>query len=401
MDCLVLKNPLRFLVDEALFIHPTIKNLESKVPSEKHILFSVAGKSPAIITETLFGLLESKGVTGGEVHLLTTSFGKRSMQVLLGKEGKIAAFNRLYQTSWEIRPEWIETLVDPNNAQPLADLRTSIDNENAANGIVERVRYWTQQPNRILHASIAGGRKTMGIYLTQAMSWFARPEDNLSHVLVSEQFETNRHFYFPLKNEPSHQGIIDFATLPFVRMYGLLPPLLKKEQSYSERVKLSEIYLKDISNKNGILRLDLNHHTLSIDGYEWVQFQPLSTGLYLFLLEHANQSKQQSRFYFKQAFDYRDKLLKCLSRADLNHSKSGLSSLIYLGKKEWPSYWIELGGRNHIEARKTELDNSFGKLNNDLKAIGDVSFQVFRGKERGEGSSRWVNIAANRIQIVE
>jgi len=60
-----------------------------------------------------------------------------------------------------------------------------------------------------------------------------------------------------------------------------------------------------------------------------------------------------------------------------------------------------LGGRNHIEARKTELDNSFGKLNNDLKAIGDVSFQVFRGKERGEGSSRWVNIAANRIQIVE
>jgi CRISPR-associated protein (TIGR02584 family) len=139
--------------------------------TKKHILFSVAGMSPAIITETLFGLWESK-VTGGEIHLLTTSHGKTSMQVLLSEKGQIAAFNRMYKTSWEIRSAWIETLRDPHSNQPLKDLRSFADNENAANAIVERVHHWTQQANIVLHASIADGRKTMGIYLYYTPSQF-------------------------------------------------------------------------------------------------------------------------------------------------------------------------------------------------------------------------------------
>ncbi len=133
------------------------------MPSKKHVLFSVAGRSPAIITETLFGLLDTQGIKSGEIHLLTTSFGKDSMQVILGRTRKVAAFNAQYQTQWQIRSNWIETLTNPHTSQPLADLRTSNDNENAANDIVERVRHWTQQKNVVLHASIAGGRKTMGI----------------------------------------------------------------------------------------------------------------------------------------------------------------------------------------------------------------------------------------------
>lgn len=369
------------------------------MPTKKHILFSVAGRTPAIITETLYGLLKTQNVTSGEIHLLTTSFGKTSMQILL--QGKIAAFNQHYQTTWEIRPEWIETLLDPHNAQPLKDLRTSIDNENAANTIVERIRDWTQKPQIELHASIAGGRKTMGIYLTQAMSWFARPADDLSHVLVSEQFETDRNFYYPLKNEPSHQNIIDFATLPFVRMHGLLPPLLKKEQNYSKLVKLSEIYLKDISNQTGQITLDINKRTLSIDGYELAQLQPLSAGLYLFLLENANLAKQQNRFYFKQAFEYRDKIINSLTRIGLNNSKTGISSLVCLNKKEWPSYWTKKGERDQIEARKNDLDNAFGKLHTDLKEIGQASYQIFKGRQKTKGPCRWVEIAPERIQLIE
>jgi CRISPR-associated protein (TIGR02584 family) len=43
-----------------------------------HILFSVVGKSPAVITETLYGLWDArnaKHVHGGEVHILTTKLG--------------------------------------------------------------------------------------------------------------------------------------------------------------------------------------------------------------------------------------------------------------------------------------------------------------------------------------
>jgi CRISPR-associated protein (TIGR02584 family) len=57
----------------------------------------------------------------------------------------------------------------------LDDLRTSALNELAGNVIVARVYEWTRHDEVILHASLAGGRKTMGFYLARAMSWFARP----------------------------------------------------------------------------------------------------------------------------------------------------------------------------------------------------------------------------------
>jgi len=359
--------------------------------------------SPAVITETLFGLWEKQGVMGGEIHILTTSYGQKSMQVLLGKGGQVAAFNNLYATNWAIYPEWIEALTGPLHSQPLTDLRTSADNECAANGIVERVREWTQQSDIVLHASVAGGRKTMGLYLTQAMSWFARPEDDLSHVLVPDVFEKERDFYFPNKTNPSHQGIVDFATIPFVRMYGLLPPLLQKEQSYSERVKLSQAYLADISSQTGRLSLDLVQHTLFINHYQLINFQPLSIGLYLFLLEYANLAKGQSPFYFKRAFDYRDKLVESLTRTGSTQSESGLSSLVGLPEEEWLKYWKISGQRDQIEARKNDLENAFGKLHKDLKEIWvHASFQVFKGKRNeAKGPCRWVDIVPDRIQLIE
>ena len=159
------------------------------------------------------------------------------------------------------------------------------------------------------------------------MSWLARPNDDLSHVLVLEAFEKNRDFYFPNKNDPQHQGLVDFALIPFVRMYGLLPPLLQREQSYSEHVKLSQIYLNDISHQSGVLTFDLEKHTLTIDNYELIIFLPISVALYLFLFEHANLAKGQQPFYFKNAFKYKELLIECLIRAGTSSSDCGLSSV--------------------------------------------------------------------------
>ena len=61
-----------------------------------HVLFSVAGMSPAVITETLFGLWKQRAATAGEIHILTTARGKRDMQPLLEEDGQVAAFNRAY-----------------------------------------------------------------------------------------------------------------------------------------------------------------------------------------------------------------------------------------------------------------------------------------------------------------
>ncbi len=364
--------------------------------SIKHILFSVAGMSPAIITETLFGL-RSQGVVGGEIHLLTTSFGKKKMQVLLGDAGQVAAFNRMYNSSWVIREDWIETLVD-NRQQPLQDLRSSVDNETAANAIVERVRFWTGQDDVVLHASVAGGRKTMGIYLTQAMSWFARPDDDLSHVLVVEEFESNKDFYFPLVNESSHVGVVDFAQVPFVRMRNLLPEVLMKEQSFSQRVKLSEVYLRDISNQDGSLYFDLEECLLFLDGFKLVKLQPLNAGLYLFLLENANVAQGQEPFYFADVFDYREILNESFNRVHLNVSQKGLSGLA-LSDELRPQYWRNLGGDSESELRKKDLEGAFGKLNQDFKPVWkNASFRVFNKTSRSRGPCRWVEVKHYKIE---
>lgn len=98
---------------------------------QHHILFSVAGMTPAVITETLFGLWQ-QGVRGGEIHVLTTSYGRRRMQVLLEEDGQVAAFNRAYQCQWRACYEWIEAITADasisavqlgHGPMPLDDLR--------------------------------------------------------------------------------------------------------------------------------------------------------------------------------------------------------------------------------------------------------------------------------------
>jgi CRISPR-associated protein (TIGR02584 family) len=68
---------------------------------------------------------------------------------------------------------------------PLEDIVTEADNVAVADFITEKVRAVTADPEASLHVSIAGGRKTMGFYLGYALSLFGRPQDRLSHVLVS------------------------------------------------------------------------------------------------------------------------------------------------------------------------------------------------------------------------
>jgi CRISPR-associated protein (TIGR02584 family) len=360
----------------------------------RHILFSVAGMSPAVITETLYGLLKSENaVSSGEIHILTTSFGKDKMQrKLLSVDGKVAAFNARFGTSWIIEPEWIEVICDADG-KPLDDLRSSADNECAANEIVERVHCWCDKDDVVLHASVAGGRKTMGLYLAQAMSWFARAGDDLSHVLVPESFERDQEFFFPVGD--GQEGVVDFALIPFVRMQSLLPPLLSKIKTYSERVRLSQIYLADISHQGGDLVLNVDTGILSIDDYELARLQPLSVGLYLFLFEYANLARNQGKFYFRDAFDYRDRLIECLSRVGLKENEYGLSSLAFVPERCWQS----LGGRDEVDARKDELGNAFGKLHQNLKSLWkNASFQVFKGDSKDP--CRYVNIANERLRVV-
>jgi len=169
----------------------------------RRILLAVTGLTPQVVTETLYALAVQRQppFIPTEIHLLTTGEGAEAARLGLLSEDP-GWFHRLCR-DYALPPiafnaSHIQVLRDAVG-QPLGDIRTPDDNQRAADAITETVRNLTADPQAALHVSIAGGRKTMGYYLGYALGLFGRPQDCLSHVLVSEPFESSPEFYYPTR----------------------------------------------------------------------------------------------------------------------------------------------------------------------------------------------------------
>ncbi len=154
----------------------------------RRILLAVTGLSPQIVTETLYALAvaSSPRWIPTEIRLITTTRGADNarLQLLHPKTGWFHRLRADYQLPEIAFDESHIHLIERPDGTPLDDIRDDTDNALTADTIVERVRLLTADPSSQIHASIAGGRKTMGFFLGYAMSLFGRDQDRLSHVLV-------------------------------------------------------------------------------------------------------------------------------------------------------------------------------------------------------------------------
>ncbi len=220
----------------------------------RRILVAVTGLSPQIVTETLYALAVAPAqapFVPSEIHLITTRSGAEKARLALLSD-EPGWFHHLCQ-DYALPPirfnaETIHVLEDADG-QALEDIRSPDDNRHAADGITEIIREFTADPDCALHVSIAGGRKTMGFFLGYALSLYGRPQDKLSHVLVSEPFESSIGFYYPtpashvlelpggrLADTASAQ--VTLAELPFVSLrHGLPEALLTGHASYNQTVE--------------------------------------------------------------------------------------------------------------------------------------------------------------------
>lgn len=206
----------------------------------RRVLLAVTGLSPQVVTETVFALAMQRTppFVPTEVRLVTTREGANRARLSLLSDDP-GWFRRLRDDSAlpEIRFEEssIHVLTDAAGAQ-LEDIRSPADNLQAADFITELVRHLTADPDCALHVSIAGGRKTTGYYLGYALSLFGRPQDRLSHVLVSEPFESSWNFFYPTpatrvieiggKLADTAQAEVTLAEIPFVSLRSELPQAL-------------------------------------------------------------------------------------------------------------------------------------------------------------------------------
>jgi CRISPR-associated protein (TIGR02584 family) len=272
---------------------------KQKVEKNRRILLAVSGMSPQIITETLYALHREAAWLPDEVHLITTINGRdrANLQLLQGAQH----FTRLLKELKITRKitfslDTIHVIID-RNGNALEDLRTPQDNEAAADFITERIRQITADPATELHVSLAGGRKTMGFYAGYALSLFGRPQDRLSHVLVSSEYESLPDFFYPTRKThviykhdktpvDTSKATVWLAEIPFVRLRDSLPNhLLQTGRSFSETVDMARR-----ANENPHMILHPKTCDVTVNGVS-TKITPQKMAFYLWVCANKNPIK--------------------------------------------------------------------------------------------------------------
>lgn len=281
--------------------------------SKHNILFLVTGMTPQIITETLWALAcdpakQEKWVPN-EIQVLSTTTGlKKIKDNLLGDNGIFKKMCEEYNLP-EIKfdENSLHAIID-KEGNKLDDLKTPEENELAADMICQKVREFTQDDNVSLHVSIAGGRKTMGFYAGYALSLYGRIQDQLSHVLVSEKYETLQGFYYPAlkkgqniikkthkKTEQGHdvyeEELLDafdakvwLATIPFVRLREFVDSNNNINQNNINQNFSTVIEMVNSSLQPFSVVLDVNDKKV-IRGNKECKLPPREFSLYLLVAE--------------------------------------------------------------------------------------------------------------------
>lgn len=222
---------------------------------QKHIIIAVIGLTPQIITETLYALAvkRKEPIIPYAIYIITTLQGKKQVIQKLLDDGKGQFYRFCSEYGFDASriafdESTISVVRDADN-RPLEDIRNTADNEIMANFIINFICEKSVDTDSVIHASAAGGRKTMSIYLAYALTLFGREQDKLYHVLVSPaELESHPDFYYIPKDRnktfikngmeiPVSQASIELAEIPFIRLREKLEQIeLERNLSYIEMV---------------------------------------------------------------------------------------------------------------------------------------------------------------------
>jgi len=196
------------------------------------VILITTGLSPQVVTETLFAARKLPGEWNFDrIVAVTTANGKRTLEdSLSGEKGQLKKLTDDYM----LPPVKLEIkVILSEEGEPIEDIHTSAQTELMANQICRIVERLAQTTEGRILASIAGGRKNMGVYLAFAMQLFARPNDIITHVIISPQFEGNPQFFYPPKTPTifsdrngeelnADDAEINLMKIPFVPLHKTL-----------------------------------------------------------------------------------------------------------------------------------------------------------------------------------
>lgn len=272
---------------------------------KKNILVAVTGASPQVLTETLYALHTQGKTFPDEVWVITTQSAKELLVKGLFHEGHWQRLLTDYQMPAIQFDEEHIWLITDSDGRILNDAKAEKDQSIMADFITRRIAELTADSDCSIHASLAGGRKTMAFYMGYAMSLYGREQDALSHVFVNDEFEFVPDFYYPTlydnlitgksskETVNTRNAVVTLAEIPFVRMrrhfeQDLLTHI--QDASFSKTVALM-----NSANKSAHLDVTISYKakTLSVLGVD-IKLSAKLLALYLMIAEYPNGTMKLS-----------------------------------------------------------------------------------------------------------
>ena len=279
----------------------------------KRILLCSVGNYPQVVTETLYALVTEKGFVPTEIHVIGTELARKNIQkyLLAPEKGLFHILCKNLGIKQNIRfdNDCIHILAD-KYGQQLTDIRTPEDCIATADSIVGFVRKECEDEDSAMYVCIAGGRKSLSFFLGYILSFFAKPQDLLLHVLVSSEYEFLPDFFYPSQPQQTlttedpitkkektllaKDAKIQLAEIPIIRLRNNLPENFMKQGEYSELVSYLDTAIDPIE-----MRFDLDENTVTCDVKSIVSANEtvnLLPGQLSFLLWLALRKKQGKDF---------------------------------------------------------------------------------------------------------
>lgn len=272
----------------------------------KNILIAVTGASPQVLTETIYALHTQGKPMPEAVYVITTEDSKQTLKEGLFVQGywdKLMADYHLPPITFNTDHIWVIT---DDNSNALVDAKGVDDQSIMADFITRKVALLTQDNEVAIHASIAGGRKTMAFYMGYAMSLYGREQDVLSHVFVDDEFEFVSDFYYPTPVDCFIQGkqgkvinakeaTVTLAEIPFVRMRRQVDECIINQMethSFSKTVSA----LNSANNTQVRVSISTTEKTVEVAGVK-IQLTGKLLAIYLFFLLKDNRKAVLDRYF--------------------------------------------------------------------------------------------------------
>ncbi len=289
-------------------------------PKQKlqHELIALLGRTPQVLTETLYALCVQEGIPISEISAISTQEGRRVAidKLLDPQRGRFYQMQRDYPAQCrQMRFSAENIFVAHDGLLPLQDIQSRRDSENFLELILRVLWERTSDPHIAVHCSLAGGRKTMSSYMALVMQMLGREQDKLYHVLLTPaEAEHHAEFYYPAPAAQrlrlsdgrifdSAQVKVELVEIPYVRLRERLPmELLDRRASFAELLQWTQAQIAALP-RMPVLQLFPSRHALRLGPREIV-LPPMEFCLYWYFAERSqNRPEATPRENYERYFE--------------------------------------------------------------------------------------------------